>query len=754
MSSINKKLVIAFSSIKNIFNNEKYSKLSNSYLLFKSKATSFSFFKEFNWLNYFSYDYKIVKFCLHKANASKLIDFLINFFDNIVRDSTALFNKNYSDGNSYVYCWNLTNLKIVINKIKKILKYFFYFIDYYSISSLSFFLVSYSYFKLSLSLKLAFLGFLNSSKKFSSCYVNKSFKFDYLLINKTINKNYLIRYSNNEWFQKSYKNAYKSNKLNYVNFLKNLKKNKLDYIKKRVLGHLLLKLKSISKLSFINNNFLAVNFFNISLFYVKRSCYYQKFLINKIYFFKNNQKNKNFIKKISYIKNFAYFKNNESSQFYRKFHLNCWDYGILNIFNYKTGQQDLQDYVKSNYIIFQSNYFTKLLWSWHLIFVNSNQSPSFLLKNFNYLNLENSFNGLFYKIYKLRAILDYLLFITLPLNFNLVWAESISQSKSLFRSNTIAIISKKVRKDSWFFKNNTVLKKIKNFIISKLNRSVQKTKKFIRLKFIKTYYKSIELSRVQKISYSKNFINFKLTKLKKHNSRRKFQSYLNTRSFNFLFKFKFRQFFIQKNNSLLPLLSLKLKNLKVSLVRNIANLNNAYRGNADFFRNKNIFLSCKLPNRIKATSFVFNNNFIKKNSYGMRSGLTGYNLFSTMSPFRILSFRLMPDIKLPSRAYQNVMLFNIVKNKELLHQVSYLYEFEALMFDLNLSVYQNKLKKVHAGLSFMYNNVSLILNNLCYNFLQLSKFWYFITNINYLSFTTTQLYLLSKVNFSKNLLFA
>lgn len=753
MSSINKKLIIAFSSIKSIFNNEKYSKLSNAYLLFKSKATSLSFFKEFNWLNYFSYDSKIIKFCLHKANSSKLIDFLINFFDNIVRDTTSLFNKNYSDGNNYVYCWNLKNLKIVINKIKKILKYFFYFIDYYSVSSLSFFLVSYNYFKLSLSLKLVYSGFLNSLKKLSSCCVSNNFKFDYLLINKTINKNYLIRYSNNEWFQKSYKNAYNSNKLNYVNFLKNLKKNKLIYIKQRSLRYLLLKLKNVNNLSFINNNFLAINFFNISLFYIKRSCYYQKFLINKIYFFKNNQKNKNFIKKISYIKNFAYFKNNESSQFYHKFHLNWWDYNVLNIFNYKTSQQDLKDYVKNNYTIFQNNYFTKLLWSWHLVFVDNCQSSHFLLKNFNYFDLKNSFNSLFYKIYKLRAVVNYLLFIMLPLNFNLVWSESISQNKSLFRVNTLAIISKKISKDNWFFKNNTVLKKIKKFIISKLSRNVQKTKKFIKSKFVKIHHKSVTLSQIKKIDYSKNFINSELLGFKKYNTRCQFRFNLNTRIFNFLYKFRFSQSFFQKNNYLLPLLFLKLKNLKISIRPNVANLNNAYRNNINSFYNKNIFLSCNLSNLKKTTNFVFNNNFIKKNSYGTHSGLTGYNLFSTISPSRILSFKLMVDIKLPSRAYQNIMLFNVVKNKELLHQVSYLYEFEALMFDLSLDVYQNKLKKLRTSLTFVYNSINLILNNLHNNFLQLSKLWRLITNKNYLRFTTIQLYFLSKTNFSKNLLF-
>lgn len=753
ISVINKKLELALSSIKNIFNNDRSFKLHSPYRLFKFKTTSLSLFKEFDWLNFFSYDRKVVKYCLHKANSGKLIEFLISFFDNIVRDSTSIFNKNYSDGNSYVCGWKLKDLRIITNKIKKTLKFFFYFIDYHSISGLSFFLVSYNYFKLSLPLKLNCLNFLHSFKKFSNFHLNKAFKFDYLLINKIINKNYLIRYSNNEWFQKSYKNAYALNKINYVNFLKTLKLAKFAYVKRGSLHCLLLRLKNVSGQFIVNNDFIAINFFHTNLFYLKKSLYYQKFLINKIYFNKNNQKNKNFIKKIAYIKNFSYFKDDASSKFYHKSHLNDWDDKILNIFNYKIIQEDLKDYVKRSYLIFQNNYFVKLLWSWHLVFINNNLSAGFSLKFFNFKCLSNSISLLFYSIYKLRAISNYLFFVMLPLNFNLVWSEIISKNKSLFRANTLNIISKKINKSNWFYSNNTVFKKIKNFVVSKLSRNVLKTKKYAKVKFIKAYYKSVVLLQKQQQCHSKKIINFSTVTATDCSMRSNFKSCLNSQLFTSFFKFKMCQNINHGRGYLLKFLVLKNQNQKSSQAFHTVNLYNNYCGSVNFLFKKFKTLPPKSASFVSYASIVSNNNFVKKNSYNIGNVLTKNSLFSVINSTHISSRKVMADIKLPSCAYQNIMLFNVVKNKELLYQVSYIYEFESLMFDLKLSVHLNKLKKTSVDLSYIYNNLNLLISNVQVSFVQILKVWFPLINKNYLYFTSAQLYFLSKLKFSKSLLF-
>lgn len=759
MSNANKKLMFRVVNVKDTFVNERYDKVAGCYRLLKSKAFFISFLRELDWLHIFSYDQNVIKFSLHKANSSKLIAFLINFYDNIIRDVSSIVNKNYSFGNSYAYSWTLKDLRIIANKIKKVLRYFFYFIDYYSISSVSFMLSSYNYFKLFISSTALVRNVSGFLKIFNSLRLKKNFKFEYLLLNKVINKNHLIRYSNNTWFQKPYKKTYKKNKIAYISFLKKLKKIKLKSLQRKKTLAVLLRLSNFSKIYALDNNFLLVNFFNFNIFYIKRTINYQKFLIRKVYLHDKNPNNKNCFKKIFYKKNFLYFNDYKSSRFYRTFHIGGWDDKIINIFNFKTSHKALKDYIKANYQLFQKNYFNELLWSWHLIF--SRHKPQFphLLNFFNPLKLTESFNYLFFKVYKLRSTVNYLFFLMLPLNFNLIWSEVVSKNKNMFRVNTLDVIGKKMNKANWFFKNSTVVKKIKNFVISKLSFKKRPrhrfAKKLLTLAFMKKVlieqiggFQKIKKQTNGAISSDSNYRNLILRKC----------CALSLSCFSLKFFFKYRPIvsFYQKKKYFLRFFFLKKHVWKSDIFINfVKNQNVYYKQYSSLLLKKKInkFLF-KLSSTLEGWEYTQNNNFFKKNCYSpARHRDFSYNIFSVLNSILSPSSKSIINIKLPSRYYQNVLLYNVVKNKELLHQVSCLYEFENEMCDYKFSVYQNKLKGASQTLFYMYSNFSLVISNFFINLSIIKKIWANLFNRSYLWFSLGQLYFLDKSGFYKSMLF-
>lgn len=758
LSILNKKLTLFLSNTKNIFINEKYSKIYQHYLFFKGKSVSLHLFKEFDWLNFFKYDRSIIKFSAHRVNANKLILFMINFHDNIVRDISASVHKSYNISNSYVNKWYTRDLNIIINKLKKTLSYFFYFIEYFSVSALSLFFLSYNYFKSAFSTKL-FVSSVASFffKKHPRLY-KKIPNLDYLLLNKTINKNYLIRYSNNVWFQKAYKKAYKQNKTSYITFLKNLKTNKLHYFKKKLLFSILLKLRHVANPYVLINSYASVNFFELSVFYFKRSCYYQKFLVNVIYFFSKSQKNKNFFKKIIYIKNFSYFNSSASSKFYNKFHVSNWDECIMNIFNFKVINSTFKSHIKAKYQLYQDNYFSQLMWSWHLVFLKHESLRANSFKFLSPCGLTENTNYLLFKINRLRTTLNYILFLMLPLNFNLVWPEIISQSKGMFRSNTLDIISKKINKKNWFFKNNGFFAKIKKFIISKLNYKKKTLSLLLRKNVIRHLAKTTISSK--KLLFQKFFFFINSSALNKISSGPLTVSFVKSRHLAFSpFKFFFNplarlSLTKQKQFYRFPLFrSRKPDNFKIAT---LFRKTNAYfdKLNTDRFKKIN---SCLRFNNTKALSVkkvISNNNFLKKNNYTCRHNRSrSVSLFNVISSASILPLKLISNITLPSKYYQNVILYSVVKNKELLHQVSHLYEFEALMCDSKLRVYFNKLKKSYGRLFYLYNSVCLTISNFYINMELYKKMWLLSYNLSYSQLDMSRLYFLKQTMRAKTLLF-
>ena len=160
------------------------------------------------------------------------------------------------------------------------------------------------------------------------------------------------------------------------------------------------------------------------------------------------------------------------------------------------------------------------------------------------------------------------------------------------------------------------------------------------------------------------------------------------------------------------------------------------------------------PEYVSVNKNFLNKNFLNKNFCKLRNNTASrYNIFSTLDSVSFLPMKLLVNIEAASRAYQNILLYNVVKNKELLYQISYIYEFESDMLDVRSDVYFNKLKKLFFKLSRTYGNKDLVVKNFFTNVRLIDKMWSVLKNKNYLYISPAQFYFLGKDSFMGILLF-
>lgn len=420
-------------------------------IFFYHKYNINSFFRRLNLYNAYCNEYKIIRFSIHYHNSTSLINFLINFHDNITRDYNAIFNNNLSFYNKTLKLFDNYSISVILWKIKKILKYFFIFIDYFGTNLQTYYLLFYNYFKFFYSksdiLLFNFISFIKISNIFN--IKKKTFNFKYLLFNKKMNNNilinYLIKKNLGYYFFKKYR--LKKKKL-YFKKMKQL----LFFFKKKLINwgfYKIFKHFNYLKIKNFYKFFFNINYLNLNINIFQRQFLYLNYFISKLFVSKNFNKKKksNFLAFVLYRKDFNYFDDTFYSNFYTSKHIRGWYYNIINFFNFNLLSDFDIKVVKSKFLIYQNYYYNNLNWSYHVVFTKSKNKKNLTnLKFFEFKKLNYNFLYFFFKINKLRGIMDYLIFFLLPINLNLIWVESNSLKKSKLKSVVFSCLKFEIKK--------------------------------------------------------------------------------------------------------------------------------------------------------------------------------------------------------------------------------------------------------------------------------------------------------------------
>ena len=443
------------------------------------------FFKRLDIYNIYYNESKIIRFNVHYNNSNSLINFLINFHDNIVRDFKNILNKNLLFYNKSICLLKKKDLSIILLKIKKLLKYFFIFTDYFSINLFNYYLIFYNYFKFFYNNhSLFYLNFINFFKIFESfCIKKKIFNFKYILFYKKMNNNVLINYLIKKKFGYYYfKKYYSKHKSSYFTKLKGLN----FFYKKNLIN--MNYFKKLNFFRFFSNNYNNIyyyrNYLNFNLNLFQRNFLYLNYFINKLIISKffNKKKKSSIFSFTTYLNKFNYFDNTFYSNYYNNYHNNNWHYDILNYFNFNFFSKDNLKIIKYEFPIFQNYYFSKQIWSNHVIFTKNISKLNYMgLKFFNNKNIKNKFLYFFFKVNKLRYILNYLIFFLLPINLNLIWIEYNSIKKDKLKSVALDYLKFEIKKNDWFVKQNSFVNKTKNYLKSFF---IKKYRNFFILKLI------------------------------------------------------------------------------------------------------------------------------------------------------------------------------------------------------------------------------------------------------------------------------
>lgn len=446
----------------------------NIFLKSKAKIRNLFFFitNHYNLNNYIT-DLKYVIWNSHYLINTKFIFFLINFYDN--------FSKFYKSKNidsypvSQLFFSNSINkvdnffISLVLKKLKFILKYFFFFFEYFSISSVNYFFIFLfnNFFK--------FFYLLNNfSKKFDKNILNFS---GTTLFSKYLKKNKVIRKAWVFFFKRTYREKHEriyERKIKYIYNAKLLRlKSKVFFFKLFVLKKLY-SLKSL--IFFIKKKKLNIFFFKhyfsfINFSSVSRLVYYPSFFLSKIILIegKVNFLN-NFFSSNTFLlpkKNFFLFKDINSFYFEKKFSVNV---SLINLFNSKVLNKIYRKNQKQrNYNhFFKINNFNvnEMVWSFHIIFIKKKIT---FYNNLNFINLiikkKSLFN--FLKIQKIRLIFFYLVFILSPISLYFIWINA------FITSPNILISEKELTRrtaDEEDFLNRSFFLKVKDWLFNPVGR--------------------------------------------------------------------------------------------------------------------------------------------------------------------------------------------------------------------------------------------------------------------------------------------
>ena len=463
-------------------------------LFCKSKFTFLTTLKKFNWLNIFNEDYKLISFNSHYLNSVKLISFLLNFHDNIVRDLSAKKFKNIISMNHHFFFWKKLDISIILLKLKKVFKYFFIFLDYFNFSK-----IDYCY-NLYIAVKHLFSFFKNINIINYYTFNNlpqktSSIRFNYLLFNDALNENYSLKnYANKELGYFYHHKVFDKNKFKYIQLLKTIKKRSKHFYYKYLIRQFCksIKVLNISNKPSNNTSYYAINYLQNSIFNLTRHCLYPKFLISKVLLY-NCLTKKKLIKPNIFIykKNFDYFQSNNSVNFYNNNHVCDWEFSVFDVFSQKDLSKDVQLYFSTKYLSNSYDFFDEFIWSWHIVFTNNRSYNN--LKFFNN-NFDFSFIHFFFKICKLRIILNFLLFLLLPLNLNLIWSEANSSYPYPQKKVALDYLKSKIPATNWFFINKFYTNRIKNWFSKKFFLK-KKSNNTLKFRTFSNFYKFLLLTQ-------------------------------------------------------------------------------------------------------------------------------------------------------------------------------------------------------------------------------------------------------------------
>jgi hypothetical protein len=310
-------------------------------------------------------DSKNLYFSLNFLNSSKFVLFLINFYDSIIRD--IVVNRKSKD-KSYIQI-NKNNLflfskydqKIILLKIKKLLKYFYTFYDYFNISYFEYFFSFYFYITglintTSNLLQNNIINYnINVLPLFSISYA------DYLLFSNFYKKKVIFF---KIIVKKRIKRRYRKEKIDkkniyYFNTLNSLRK----VVLRRLINSKLFKKLFIFNIKKLNNKYLGIYYLNSILFNFDRAILYPKFFISKVNIFKKVSNTTTIYSRsyILYKKNFYYFKDIDSINYYHKYNVKSLDFQLIELTEFSFFERYFYN-VKREFT--QKNFFSNKFFFW------------------------------------------------------------------------------------------------------------------------------------------------------------------------------------------------------------------------------------------------------------------------------------------------------------------------------------------------------------------------------------------------------